>query len=773
MSTRALPVLAVALSTFIPASAAGPPAAAAPPAALTPLATPAAGAVPSLEQYQRLTLGESARKIGPLTVRNARLELEIRSGIAAPIMAGQVVVGVQFHGDGTWRYAVDDRQSLKTFQQNVQTLAPALQTSVNRIYDRFTRATILFAQPVYRELWEGEAATIPVPPDMRSALAEELSLLEFGWTPYAHRLAEAADAGTRWIQAEFDGGATRVGYSVEELREGLESLSIFRQFSGVERRHEQRLSHQALDGKTLYTTVLEHADLKVDTPDNRSGTISGTLRFRAVEDGARYIALDLDNHRDRSTEGWRAKKNLLTVTELTGADGRPLLFSHRCGEILVDLGAPIARGSLTELRFEESADIFTGLDGQRGDSYIGLWGVNWFPIPRRIEARRITFTLEARSRKPYRPVTTGEQIELVERDDHYVLRAKSDVPVWDIAFFAGKYKVAEIRDRDWTIRAFGYGIISRRNVDQLASVAAAFMQVYEAKLGPCAFNEIELVEVPVFERFGVSPPGLIMLTSTSFKSNDPLLYEYLGNSKVSALVAHELAHQWFGHSAWPADMEDNWLSESFAEYLAGLAMGTVVQAKKIDTAKLLDFEEMLARWRAWAKTGANDTIAGANHLAGDDAWTRRFHQLYDKGPLVLHMYRTLIGEERFNATLRRFLDDAKIGPTSTERFVKIAAEIAGQDVSWFFDQWIREPGIPEITVSHEVEGTTLRVVLAQSDKSPLKKIHVPLVVEYPGGQREVKLAFQTSYRQSFEFPLKGPPVRVVVDPRHNNLADYR
>ena len=101
----------------------------------------------------------------------------------------------------------------------------------------------------------------------------------------------------------------------------------------------------------------------------------------------------------------------------------------------------------------------------------------------------------------------------------------------------------------------------------------------------------------------------------------------------------------------------------------------------------------------------------------------------------------------------------------------------GQDFSWYFDQWIDLPGTPEIKVETRVEPAAAagtRVVrLTQPAGASFKKIDVPLILEFPGGRKAVKLPFQEKPVQDFTFPLDAAPAKVLVDPGKNSLATYK
>ena len=253
--------------------------------------------------------------------------------------------------------------------------------------------------------------------------------------------------------------------------------------------------------------------------------------------------------------------------------------------------------------------------------------------------------------------------------------------------------------------------------------------------------------------------------------------EFLGNRGVNAMLAHEVAHQWFGHETWPRDgWLDNWLTESFAEYFAGLAMGWAESNVKAKVG-MRGFKEMHAEWWRFAREVEGlGTIRGANRLSGDLGWNYRVDLLYNRGPLVLHQLRTLVGDQRFQSIVKEWLGSAAKGPSDTSALARAAGKVLRQDMGWYFDQWLDQTTIPEVEVKYEIvpngSGALLRGRVVQHGDE-FYKLHVPLILAMPGGRTDVRLVFQESPTQDFEFELPATPSKVMVDPSGNNLAEYR
>jgi aminopeptidase N len=241
---------------------------------------------------------------------------------------------------------------------------------------------------------------------------------------------------------------------------------------------------------------------------------------------------------------------------------------------------------------------------------------------------------------------------------------------------------------------------------------------------------------------------------------------------INARMAHEIAHQWFGNKAIPATDEDDWVSETLAEYWAGLAMGAMAGGKK----DIKGFQKMLWGWRGEAgNCETTGPITSVNFTGGEQWFRDRFCLLYHRGPLVMHMLRTLIGDERFIASSKLFLDRAALGPATTDDFAKAVTDTVHTDLGWIVDDWIREGGTPDLKVDYKIVngsgGKRLTGTVTESGGGGFKRLYVPFVVD-TGGASEVRLVFVDKPQTPFDVPLPATARDVKVDPGKNNLVKY-
>ena len=175
------------------------------------------------------------------------------------------------------------------------------------------------------------------------------------------------------------------------------------------------------------------------------------------------------------------------------------------------------------------------------------------------------------------------------------------------------------------------------------------------------------------------------------------------------------------------------------------------------------FQSGLEEW-GWEARGCRNSgsLAAAGHLYGDVSGQARFCLLFNRGPRVLHMLRAAVGDERFFAILGRSLSEARLDLVSAELLRRIAEEEARTDLGWFFEDWIRKGGIPEVQVTFSVRpseggGFVLEGRAVQSPGPGFRRILVPIVLDYPDGTRDRRVFFQDSPATEFRFDLTEKP----------------
>jgi aminopeptidase N len=225
-------------------------------------------------------------------------------------------------------------------------------------------------------------------------------------------------------------------------------------------------------------------------------------------------------------------------------------------------------------------------------------------------------------------------------------------------------------------------------------------------------------------------------------TNDPVAFP----NYPSFFVAHELAHQWWGQAVGWKNYHEQWLSEGFAQYLAALYAG---HERGPDA-----FAAVLRQMR---RTAIDASPQGPvylgyrlGHLKGD---SRVFRALvYNKGAMVLHMLRRLIGDEAFFSGLREFYAAWRYKKAGTDDLRVSMEKAAGRPLERFFDRWIYGSGIPTLRMTATVSSTALRVRFDQSDT--VYDVPVGVTLTYADGTTEDVVVRVTEKSVERSIPLK-------------------
>lgn len=214
----------------------------------------------------------------------------------------------------------------------------------------------------------------------------------------------------------------------------------------------------------------------------------------------------------------------------------------------------------------------------------------------------------------------------------------------------------------------GTAAAHRIYLDQTASQLAFFEDVF----GSYPLSEYGLAFID-------SPPGLAMETqgrslfaARDFASGQLGFMQHL-------LLAHELAHQWFGNTVSPAAWTDLWLNESFATY-----------------AQWMWLDEVKAAPLAVQADGALRQRQNGTEATGAPSVRNLFgFETYDGGAVVVHALRRVLGDDTFFALLQRWLADNAGTSQTTEAFMTLAEQESGRDLTEFFDDWLYATDLPD------------------------------------------------------------------------------
>lgn len=234
------------------------------------------------------------------------------------------------------------------------------------------------------------------------------------------------------------------------------------------------------------------------------------------------------------------------------------------------------------------------------------------------------------------------------------------------------------------------------------------------------------------------------------------------------LIAHELAHQWFGDKVTCGSWQDVWLNEGFATYMAGLAIEN------------LDGEADFRSWKQNQVSSATSETYGSVYVPAQDSTSvnRIFNSRlsYDKGSMVLHMLRKKLGDAAFFQGCREYLDDPDLAYSyaKTPDLIQHLESASGKDLTEFFDDWFYGEGYPRYTIKWN-QGTpgSVNVNISQTQSNPSVSYYeaqVPLrLIGTQGETLDIVLDNATN-NQGFQ-PAVGFTVQnILFDPEHDLIS---
>jgi aminopeptidase N len=236
------------------------------------------------------------------------------------------------------------------------------------------------------------------------------------------------------------------------------------------------------------------------------------------------------------------------------------------------------------------------------------------------------------------------------------------------------------------------------------------------------------------------------------------------------LIAHETAHQWFGDAVTEREWPHLWLSEGFATYFAALW----TRAARGDSA----FREDMAGIR---RTVLADTISVTKRPVIDTIETNLLALLnrnsYEKGAFVLHMLREQVGERAFFSALRSYYAKYK-NSTALSDDLRVEMERASkQQLAWFFAQWLRRPGYPDVTATWRYDAGAKQVIVDLAQGGQFGNYEFPLTVavaDSSGATRRAtaRLTATGSGGAQVRIPLSTSPASLTLDPDVELLAAF-
>jgi aminopeptidase N len=495
--------------------------------------------------------------------------------------------------------------------------------------------------------------------------------------------------------------------------------------------------------------------------DGVEGTATHTVR--AFRDGARALELDAVN---------------LAVKSATLANGQALTFETMPEKLRVDLGRESKRGeelafSISYRAVPKSGVYFQKPDKTYPDNPRQVWtqgeaeeARHWIPCFDH-PSDKLTTELFITAPRPMIAISNGRLVSTEPRgSDAQVFHWVQEKPhaTYLITAVVGEFAVWKAMVGDLPLAAY-----VQKKFEKLAPLSfdltPDMVQFFNSKTGVgypwpkydqiCVFN---------FSHGGMENTSATTLTEHTLHDERAGL-----DVDSTGLVAHELAHQWFGDLVTCKDWGDIWLNESFATFFANLYEehhqgwdeGVYGRYEEGQSYKREDRNEYRRRLstRSWK---SSDDVFDAH--------------AYPKGSRILSMLRYVLGDDGFFVGIKRYLEKHAFEPVESSDFRVAMEEATGTSLGWFFDEWVYSGGHPRYKVGaeYDAKGASVRIDVEQTQKvddlTPLFRMPLVLSITTPSGKAAHRV-WVSEKKQSFTFPSADRPRLIRFDPGDWILKD--
>ena len=484
--------------------------------------------------------------------------------------------------------------------------------------------------------------------------------------------------------------------------------------------------------------------------DDASDEIRGEadVRLRFVSDGVGEVFLDLTSE----SEG----KGMTVESALLGE--RALAFEHGADRLRLPLGEAPAAGEERTLTIRyrgvpaDGLRFLANVHGERS-VFSESWpnrARQWLPMidhPYDKATGEMIVTAPAR----YQVVSNGLLVEELDLPDglrrtHW----RQSVPIasWLYALGVARFSVHHAGHVEGIpVQTWVFPQDREKGQALFEDTTRRVMRFYDDAIGPYSYEKLANVQAA-----GIRG-GMESATS--------IFYGDQGVTASRAPVVHEIAHQWWGNAVTEDDWDDVWLSEGFATYFTLLftehdaGRDAFVAGLKQSRERVLSLEQEHP-----------DTPIVHRNLS--DMKQVLTGLVYQKGAWVLHMLRVRIGTEAFWTGIRDYYRRYRDANASTDDFRQVMEEVSGQELEWFFDQWLNRSVVPRLEGSwrYDAAAREVEVTLAQAQGGEPYRLplEIGLSSSDPSGAPRVERVELVEAQGTFRFAAETEPADVVLDP---------
>jgi len=340
-----------------------------------------------------------------------------------------------------------------------------------------------------------------------------------------------------------------------------------------------------------------------------------------------------------------------------------------------------------------------------------------------------------------------EKTDVGAQYSRYVWQEDYPIATYLISIAASSYLITTntfTRDNvDLLLEYYVYPTDLDRGVTALEMVIA-MLEFYSSYIGyyPFFSDKYSMSEVPFKE-------AAAMENQTATTMGDFVMDD-------EEVIAHELAHQWWGDALTPQSFVDIWLNEGFATYFDALftehKYGEEAFLKRMD-----DFYNYIVSDGSLAYPIYNPP---PQYLFG--------RAVYMKGAWILHMLRNVVSDQIFKKITQQYYEEYNYLNVTTGQFIEVVESVSGQSFNAYFDQWLNYGGMPILVGTWEQNDNTVNIFVAQNQSEPIYQFDLEVLIEGVAADTMVVIPI-VSRESQLSVSFSEPVSKMIIDPNDKIL----
>ena len=506
----------------------------------------------------------------------------------------------------------------------------------------------------------------------------------------------------------------------------------------------------------------QHYLIKIDLDiKNKAFQGENTLILKSLRDGLESCVLDAED---------------FSVSSVLNNWGEPLKFEQGDKKLTVHLYRPFAYGETFSFTVfykgqnpEQGLEFFEKTEDHPALVYSNSWpdGVHhWFPCYD-YPNDKVTNEIIATVKQGNKVCANGRLLSISEDQakETVTYHWSQELPHSPYLIFLAAAPYVVIRDSYGTL-PINYWVYPQHEQDALRSYknTPKMMEF---------FNRIYGYEYPWVKYDQVSCPlgGGAESTSATAMTHR-IIHDERAEQDYSSIgiVSHELAHQWWGDLITLRTWAHAWMNEGFGTYSDYLYF----RYERGEDEGAINLEGKKNGYLREAKTRYLRPIVIDHYNRPGDHFDAHS---YRKGACVLHMLRFMVGDKPFFRILKHFLHTHAFDVVDTRDFMNSVKAVTGQNLDWFFEQWIFKPGHPIFDISHSWDENTQSIKLTvnqiqdTTQRIPVFKTPVIIGIWTEKGKEPHKIWIKRD-REEFEFRSEQKPLMVRFDEGNYLLKEW-